>query len=167
MCRNRQTPPESSGGHWRFPERHTGPGQPDHPGDRRLLREQPVREMEQAAEVQPVGVDKRVAIAVEERRQPFRRGCQGGGGTGATARFREQPVDQAKQTGPIRGHLQPTAEPFPEPPFHAAARRWFRLRFSKVIIAVGVERETAFGFTLPPVANRASHGTCTDRTWGP
>ena len=85
------------------------PAEPDHPGNGRLLGEQPDREMEQAAEVEPVGVDERATVASEEQRQPFRRGGQGGGRARTTVGLGKQSVDEVEQAVAIRRELQAAA----------------------------------------------------------
>ena len=70
-----------------------------------LFPEQPVREVEQAAEVEAVGGDQRVAIPAKEGWQPRWSGGQRGRRAIPAVRFRKEPVDQAQQIGAVRGQF--------------------------------------------------------------
>ena len=71
-----------------FVDADVRPSHPDHPRYGRLLREQPDREMKQAAEVEPVVADERGGVAPEEQRQPVRRGSQRRGAAPRHCRIR-------------------------------------------------------------------------------
>ena len=58
--------------------------------------------MEQAPEVEPVGLDESVTILPKEGRQPFWSGGERGRRALAAVGFREEPVDEVQQVGPIR-----------------------------------------------------------------
>ena len=78
------------------------PSQPHHPRARRLFPEEPVREVQQAAEVEAVGGDQRVAVPAKEAWQLLRSGGQRGRRTIPPVRFREEPIDQVQQVGAVR-----------------------------------------------------------------
>ena len=81
------------------------PAQANHSCHGWLVPEKSSREMEQAAEIEPVGADESVAVSLEKIRQPAGRRRKRGGLAVTDVGFREQSIDELEYVAPIRWQL--------------------------------------------------------------